>query len=77
MPRARSRALGKGSICRGPAPGALGEDRPSAKKRPSVKQIFAEGLALGKYGRMGHGGHWHQSLSSARRQALGKIFLFF
>ena len=36
LPRARSRALGKGSICRGPAPGALG------------KEAFAEGLALGK-----------------------------
>ena len=28
-------------------------------------------------GRMGHGGHWRHSLPSARRQALGKDFLFF
>jgi len=26
---------------------------------------------------MGHGGHWRQSLPSARRQALDKDFLFF
>ena len=44
VPRARSWALGKGSICRGPAPGALGKDRPSAKRPlPSGKET-----ALGK-----------------------------
>ena len=32
LPRARSRALGKGGLCRGPALGALGKSRPSAKK---------------------------------------------
>jgi hypothetical protein len=85
---AGSRALGKGSICRGPAPGALGKSRtsakrplprarPSAKKRPSAKQIFAECLALGKYGRIGYGGHLRQSLPIAYRQALSKVFFIF
>ena len=62
LPRARSRALSKGALCRGPAPGALG------------KQTALGKLAPDKYGRMGHGGHWRQSLPSARRQALGKDF---
>ena len=55
----------KGALCRGPAPGALG------------KQTALGKLAPDKYGRMGHGGHWRQSLPSVRRQALGKDFLFF
>ena len=41
LPRARSRALGKGGLCRGPALGALG------------KEAFAEGLALGKQTALG------------------------
>ena len=32
LPRARSRALDKGGLCRESAPGALGKARPSAKK---------------------------------------------
>ena len=32
LPRARSRALRKWGLCRGPAPGDLGKDRPSANK---------------------------------------------
>ena len=80
LPRAISRALDKGVLCRGPAPGALGKARPSAKKplsrawkRPSAK--WPDGPRQNV--RMGHGGHWRHSLPSARRQALGKDFLFF
>ena len=48
LPRAKSQALGKDTLCRGPATGALGKERPSAKRplprvRPSTNQIFAEG----------------------------------
>ena len=38
LPRAKSRALGKDALCRGPDTRALGKERPSAKRpRPSAK----------------------------------------
>ena len=43
LPRAKSRALGKDALCRGPDTRALGKERPSAKRplprvRPSAKR---------------------------------------
>ena len=83
LPRAKSRALGKDTLCRGPATGALGKERPSAKRplprvRPSAKtgprqikslpRAAALGKdALGKLGPLGHGGHSRQALPRATR----------
>jgi len=74
LPRAKYRALGKETLCRGPDTGALGKERPSAKRplprvRPSAKtgprQIKSLPRAsalgkdtLGKVGPLGHGGHF-------------------
>ena len=74
LPRAKYRALGKETLCRGPDTGALGKERPSAKRplprvRPSAKtgprqikslpRASALGKdALGKVGPLGHGGHF-------------------
>ena len=49
LPRAKSQALGKDTLCRGPATGALGkeafaEGMALGKDRPTANQIFAEGL---------------------------------
>ena len=48
LPRAKSRALGKDTLCRGPATGALGkeafaEGTALGKDKPTANQIFAEG----------------------------------
>ena len=74
LPRAKSQALGKDTLCRGPATRALGKERPSVKRhlprvRPSAKtgprqikslpRAAALGKdALGKLGPLGHGGHF-------------------
>ena len=61
LPRAKSRALGKDTLCRGPATGALGKERPSAKRplprvRPSAKtgprqiKSLPRAATLGKLG---------------------------
>ena len=79
--RTKSRALDKDTLCRAPATGALGKERPSIKRplprvRPSAKtgsrqikslpRAAALGKdALGKLGPLGHGGHSHQALPRA------------
>ena len=72
LPRAKSRALGKDTLCRGPATGALGKEQPSAKTGPrqikSLPRAVALGKdALGKLGPLGHGGHSRQALPRATR----------
>ena len=79
LPRAKSQALGKDTLCRGPATAALGKERPSPKRplprvRPSAKtgprQIKSLPRAaalgkdvLGKLGPLGHGGHFPSSFA--------------
>ena len=48
LPRAKSRALGKDTLCRGPATGALGKERPSAKTGPRQIKSLPRVEALGK-----------------------------
>jgi hypothetical protein len=83
LPRAKSRALGKDTLCRGLVPGALGKERPSAKRTlpragPSAKTgprqnkslpraVTLGKDALGKLGPLGHGGHSRQALPRASR----------
>ena len=66
LPRAKSRALDKDTLCRGPATRALGKERPSAKTDPrqikSLPRAATLGKdALGKLGTLGHGGHFPSS----------------
>ena len=74
LPRAKSRALGKDTLCRGTATGALGKERPSAKRPlprvwPSAKtgprqiKSLPRAAALGKLGLLGHGGHFPSSFA--------------
>ena len=83
LPRAKSRALDKDTLCRGPATRALGKERPSAKTGPrQIKSLpRAEALGkdvLGKLGPLGHGGHFPSSF--AEGHPLGprqRFFIFF
>jgi hypothetical protein len=63
LSRARSRALGKDTLCRGPATETLGKGKPSAK-RPLA---LGKADALGKLDPLGHGGHPRQALPRASR----------
>ena len=92
LPRAKSRALGKDTLCRGPATGALGKERPSAKRplsrvRPSAKtgprqiksfpRTVALGKdALGKLGPLGHGGHFPSSFAEGHPLGPRQRFFF-
>ena len=66
LPRAKFWALGKDTLCRGLATGALGKERPSAKRPlpPSAKtgprqiKSLPRTAALGKLGPFGDGGHF-------------------
>ena len=82
LPRAKSRALGKDTLCRGPATGALGKERPSTKRplprvRPSAKtgprQIKS---SLGKLGPLGHGGHFPSSFAEGHPLGHRQRFFF-
>ena len=93
LPRAKSRALSKDTLCRGPATGALGKERPSAKRplprvRPSAKtgprqikslpRASALGKdALGKLGPLGHGGHFASSFAEGHPLGPRQRFFFF
>ena len=84
LPRAKSRAFGKDTLCRGLDTRALGKERLSAKRplprvRPSAKtgprQIKD---VLGKLGPLGHGGHFPSSFAEGHplgpRQRFGNFF---
>jgi hypothetical protein len=71
LPRAKSRTLGKDTLCRGPVPGGLGKEWPSAKRPlptgPRKNKSLPRAAALGKLGPLGHGGHSRQALPRASR----------
>ena len=79
LPRAKSRTLGKDTLCRGPATGAIGKERPSAKTGPRQIKSLPRASALGKVGPLGHGGHFLSNFAEAHplgpRQRFGKFFL--
>ena len=87
LPRAKSRALRKDTLCRGLATGALGKERPSAKRplprvRPSAKtgprqiKSLPRAAALGKLGPLGHGGHFPSSFAEGHPLGPRQRFFF-
>ena len=73
MPRAKSRALGKDTLCRGPATGALGKERLSTKT--GLRQIKSL-PALGKLGPLGHDGHFPSSFAEGHPLGPRQRFFF-
>ena len=93
MPRAKSRALGKDLLCRGPPTKALGKEKPSAKTplprvRPSAKKgprqkislLKAEALgkdALGNFSVLGNGNRAPSAFAEGHPSGPRQRFLIF
>ena len=81
LPRAKSRTLGKDTLCRGPATGAIGKERPSAKTGPrQIKSLLRAAAlgkdALGKLGSLGDGGHFPSSFADGHPLSHRQRFFF-